>query len=61
MAEDHDECSCPFCDGGEVPAEIVAMIMAAAAGPMSEPMSLEEVRAWLNSAVQEEGPLGPSR
>lgn len=48
MTEDHDECACPFCDG-EVPAEIVDMIMRAAAGPMSEPMSLEECRAWLGS------------
>lgn len=48
MAEDHDECACPFCDGGEVAPEIVEMIMEAAAGPMTR-MSLEEFRAWLDS------------
>ena len=45
--EDHDETSCPFCTG-DVPAEIVDRIMKAAAGPMSEAMSAEEFRAWLD-------------
>jgi hypothetical protein len=47
--KDHDQTSCPFCDSGEVPAEIVDRIMKAAAGPMSPVMSLEEVRSWLYS------------
>jgi hypothetical protein len=47
--EDQDQTSCPFCDGGEVPAEIVDRIMTAAAGPMSEPMTIEEFRVWLYS------------
>ena len=46
--EDHDEYACPFCTG-DVPPKIVERIMAAAAGPMSPMMTLEEVRAWLYS------------
>jgi len=46
--KDHDQCACPFCDG-DVDPEIVGRIMAAAAGPMSPAMSLEEFPAWLYS------------
>lgn len=45
--DDHDE-ACPFCTG-DVSPEIVEMIVAAADGLMSEPMTLEECRAWLDS------------
>jgi hypothetical protein len=44
---DDDDCGCPFCRG-DVAAEIVEEIKAAAAGPMSEPMTLDEFRAWLD-------------
>lgn len=47
--EDHDQCACPFCDGREVPAEIIARIKEAAAGPMSRRMSAEEFKAWLET------------
>jgi hypothetical protein len=46
-------CDCPFCDGGEVPVEIVDRIKAAAAGPMSKPMSLAEFRVWLDGVGRE--------
>ncbi len=47
-------CGCPFCDGGEVPAEIVERIMQSAAS-QCEAMTLEEFRTWLHG-VDREGP-----
>jgi len=44
--EDHDQCLCPFCRG-DVPEEIIDMIMKAAAGPMSPAMTIDEAKAWL--------------
>lgn len=45
---DDDACGCPFCDGSDVPTEIIERIKAAAAGPMSKPMNLDEFRVWLD-------------
>jgi hypothetical protein len=44
--DEDDACACPFC-AGDVPGEIVNRIKAAAAGPMSKPMTLDEFRTWL--------------
>ncbi len=41
-------CGCPFCDGGEVPAEIVARIMESAASQGTR-MSKEEFLLWLSA------------
>lgn len=46
VSDEDDACGCPFCVG-DVPLEIVEKIKAAAAGPMSRPMSLQEARDWL--------------
>ena len=43
---DDGDCCCPFCRD-DVPIEIIEKIKAAAAGPMSEPMTLNEFKAWL--------------
>ena len=48
MSMEDDDCGCPFCDGSDDPPEIVEKIKAAAAGSMSEPMTLDEFRAWLD-------------
>jgi len=47
VSDEDAACRCPFCDGGEVPVEIVDMIVRSAAS-QGEAMTLEEFRAWLD-------------
>ncbi len=52
VSDEDDACNCPFCDGGEVPAEIVERIMTSA-GQQGTTMTHAEFRVWLNGVGKE--------